>query len=200
MRLPHTHTPASVAAIEDIFGLYDPPLWLLTAELDGRRGGLIATSVARVSIVAELPRVSIAIAKQHYTWELIQGSGRFALHLLGAADLGAVQRFGLPTGREQDKLSGLAVEKTPDGNPLYPGAASWMDCRVEQGVDIGDRTLYLAAVGQGAVMARQPLLTLGVLMRTAPPELGVEMDRLYRRDQEIDAAAIRVWRQGADTS
>ena len=200
MQRPYRHTADSAAAIEDIFGLYDPPLWLVTADLGGRRGGLIATSVARASIVAERPRVSIAIAKQHHTWELIQGSGSFALHLLADGDLEVVQRFGLPTGRERDKWSDLPVQQTPDGHPLYPSAVSWMDCRVEQGTDIGDRTLCLAEVCQGAVLRRQPLLTLGGLMRAAPPALRVEMDRLYRRDQAIDAAAIRAWRKGAEAS
>lgn len=181
-------------AIESIFHLYDPPLWLVTARAGERRGGLIATSAVRASIVPELPRMLIAIAKQHHTWELIQASGGFASHLLRATDLGSVWRFGLATGQDTDKLAGLSASETPEGNPLYLEAAAWMDCRVETSMDIGDRSLYLAEILGGRLLTEGPVLTVAGLMRDAPPERKAELDRLYARDQGIDAAAIRAWR------
>ena len=53
----------------------DREIWLVTASAGGRRGGLIATHVGRASIVPDLPRVLVGVAKQHQTWELIQASG-----------------------------------------------------------------------------------------------------------------------------
>ena len=182
-------------AIAEVFHLYDPPLWLVTSAHSGRRGGLIATSVARASIVVELPRMSVGIARQHHTWGLIEGSGRFALHLLAADDLDAVWRFGLATGHDQDKLADLPANTTPDGNPLFPGCRAWLDCRVEDRLDIGDRTLYLAQVAGGEVRTRGPTLTVAVLLRDAPPERRAELDRLYAADQAVDAVAIRAWRR-----
>ncbi len=183
------------AAIAEVFHLYDPPVWLVTAAHAGRRGGLIATSAARASIVPDLPRMSIGIARQHHTWGLIQGSGRFALHLLAPADLDAVWRFGLQSGHRCDKLADLPPDTTPDGNPRYPGCRAWLDCRVEDRLDIGDRTLYLALVAAGEARAPGPVLTVAALLREAPRERRAELDRLYARDQASDAAAIRIWRQ-----
>ena len=182
-------------AIDAVFHLYDPPLWLVTAVHSGRRGGLIATSVARASIVAELPRVSVGIARQHHTWGLIEGSGRFALHLLAADDLDAVWRFGLATGHNRDKLLDLPMDTTPDGNPRYPPCLAWLDCRVEDRLDIGDRTIYLSQIAAGEVRTRAPVLTVAALLRDAPPERRVDLERLYAADQVIDAAAIRAWRR-----
>ncbi len=187
-------THQSTAAVEEIFHLYDPPLWLVTSRAQERRGGLIATSAVRASIVAELPRMLIAIAKQHHTWGLIESSGRFALHLLPAEALATVWRFGLASGHTIDKFAGLTMGETSDGNPLYPQALSWMDCRVEQWMDIGDRTTYLAEVAGGAILTRAPTMTVATLLRDAPPERRAELDRLYARDQTIDAAAIHAWR------
>lgn len=188
-------THQSIAAIEEIFHLYDPPLWLVTSRAQERRGGLIATSAVRASIIAELPRMLIALAKQHHTWELIESSGRFALHLLPAETLAPVWRFGLASGHETDKFAGLTMRETPDGNPLYPGALSWMDCRVEHWMDIGDRTAYLAEIVGGAILTRAPLMTVATLLHNAPPERRAELKRLYARDQMIDAAAIHAWRR-----
>ncbi|MBK1723471.1 flavin reductase [Thiocystis violacea] len=188
-------TPQTAAAIESVFHLYDPPLWLVTSRAGERRGGLIANSATRVSIVAELPRMLVAIAKHHHTWELIESSGRFALHLLPSAHLDAVWRFGVATGHVTDKLAGLDLGETPDGNPLYPEAAAWLDCRVEARLDTGDRTAYLAEILGGRTLTQGPVLTLAGLLRGAPPERRAELDRLYAKDQAIDAAAIQAWRR-----
>ncbi|MFY9973300.1 MAG: flavin reductase family protein [Chromatiaceae bacterium] len=181
--------------ISEVFHLYDPPLWLVTARHGGRRGGLIATFAVRASIVGELPRMAVGIAKHHHTWRLIEGSGAFAVHLLRADDLGAVWRFGLASGHDTDKLSGLPDQRTPDGNPLYPEALAWLDCRVEARMDTGDRTLYLTEVSGGAVLAKGPALTVGTLLRDAPADRLAELDRLYRADQALDSAAILAWRR-----
>jgi flavin reductase (DIM6/NTAB) family NADH-FMN oxidoreductase RutF len=184
--------------IAEVFHLYDPPLWLVTASHQNRRGGLIATFAVRASIVAELPRVAVGIAKHHHTWGLIEGGGQFALHLLRADDLAAVWRFGLASGHATDKLAGLPERRTPAGNPLYADALGWLDCRVEARMDTGDRTLYLAEVTSGATLAEGTPLSVGALLREAPAERFAELDRLYRADQALDAAAILAWR-GSET-
>lgn len=96
----------------------DPALWLVTAQAGARRGGLIATFVASASIVPEMPRVLVGLARQHHTWELVEQSGAFALHLLGERHLDWVWRFGITSGREGDKLAGLDVTAGATGSPL----------------------------------------------------------------------------------
>ncbi|AGA91588.1 conserved protein of DIM6/NTAB family [Thioflavicoccus mobilis 8321] len=182
------------AAVGAVYDLYDPPLWLVTAT-DGRvRGGLIATFVARASIVPDLPRMVAGIAKHHHTWGLIEASGGFALHLLYPDQLELVWRFGLESGHQADKFAGLATETTPSGQPRLPQALAWLDCRVETRTDTGDRTLYLAAVTAGGAAAETTPLTAGRLYRAAPPEHRATLERLYARDGEIDTEAIRLWR------
>jgi flavin reductase (DIM6/NTAB) family NADH-FMN oxidoreductase RutF len=182
-------------AVAEVFHLYDPPLWLVTSAHGGQRGGLIATSVVRASIIPQLPRMLIAIARHHHTWGLIEGSGRFALHLLPADDLETVWRFGLQSGLQCEKFADLPAEWTPGGNPLHGGCLAWLDCRVEDALDIGDRSVYLAQVSGGAVRGPGPVLSVASLLRDAPAERRAELDRLYAADQATDAAAIRAWRQ-----
>ncbi len=188
--------PATQAdAIGRVFDLYDPPLWLVTAAHGGRRGGLIATFAVRASIVAVMPRMVLGIAKQHHTWGLIEGSGGFALHLLGRDRLDLVWRFGLASGHGTDKFAGLAAQTTPGGQPLIPDALGWLDCRCEARLDSGDRTLYLAAVTDGGTAAEAGApLTVAGLFAAAPPEQRTRLNALYARDGQVDAVAIRAWR------
>ena len=95
----------------------------------------------------------IGVAKHHHTWGLIEGSGGFALHLLHAHQIDLVRRFGLASGHQTDKFAGLPHALTPGGQPFIADALAWLDCRCEARMDTGDRTLYLAAVTDGATIA-----------------------------------------------
>jgi flavin reductase (DIM6/NTAB) family NADH-FMN oxidoreductase RutF len=194
----------TAAAIDSVYRLYDPPLWLVTAaenpadgQLGGGRGGCIATFVARASIVRDLPRMVAGIARQHHTWRTIEASQHFALHLLAESELDLVWRFGLQTGRDLDKFADLPDRRSPTGSPLIERAIAWLDCRVETRVDTGDRSLYVAAVTDGGVLKQDagPPLTAGRLMQLAPADKRAELDRLYARDGGIDAQAIMRWRE-----
>ncbi|EGV16851.1 flavin reductase family protein [Thiocapsa marina] len=194
----HAQTPAAIGAINDVFHLYDPPLWLVTARDGARRGGFIATAATRASIVHEIPRMLVAVAKHHHTWGLIEASGSFALHLIAADDIASVRRFGLASGHQLDKFADRPRRHTPAGSPLIEEAMSWMDCRVEARMDIGDRTTYLAEVTAGAVLRRGPVLTVAALLRDAPEADRAELKRLYAKDQETDRAAILAWRRSGN--
>ena len=68
-----------LTAASTLFAWLGRELWLVTAQAGGRRGGLIATFVNQASIVPEMPRVLVGLARQHHTWELVEasGTGRF---------------------------------------------------------------------------------------------------------------------------
>lgn len=197
---PQPLDEATAEAIDAVYHLYDPPLWLVTAARSpapgDRRAGCIATFVARASIVKRLPRMLTGIARHHHTWHVIEASGRFAVHLLPETAVDQVWRFALRSGHEVDKFAGLPDVRTPDGNPLIESALSWLDCRVETSIDTGDRSLYLAAVTGGGRMNADagPPLTAERLMALSPPETRNTLDRLYIRDGGIDAQAIEAWR------
>jgi flavin reductase (DIM6/NTAB) family NADH-FMN oxidoreductase RutF len=184
--------PNSITAL---FDQLDREVWLMTACAGPKRGGLIATFVSQASIVPHLPRVLVGVAQQHYTWELIEQSGAFALHLLDEEYLPWVWRFGLQSGRELDKLEGLMPTKGTTGSPLLTEALGWLDCRVEARLDVGDRTIYLAEVVQGQLQRSASPLTLKRLLQLAPADKLRELKELMTRDIAVDEAAIRAWRQ-----
>lgn len=181
-------------AASTLFAWLDREIWLITAQAEARRGGLIATFVNQATIVPELPRMLVGLAKQHHTWELVEQSNAFALHLLGEQHLEWVWRFGLQTGRGRDKLDGLRLGQRSTGSPVLEDAIGWLDCRVEGRLDSGDRTIYLADVMEGGVTHFAPPLTVQRLLQLAPPAQLAELKRQLQRDGEIDAEAIRQWR------
>lgn len=178
-----------------LFAQLDRELWLLTAAADGRRGGLIATFVSQASLVPELPRVLVGVAKQHHTWGLIEASDAFGLHLLDEAHVEWVHGFGLRSGRDGDKLAGLTLTTAATGSPLLADAPGWLDCRVEARLDTGDRTVYLAAVVASRLTRPGPPLTVKRLLQLAPPDRLRELKEQVARDCAVDAAAIRAWRR-----
>lgn len=195
--------------IANVFARIDRELWIVTAadppagqtedrSVSGggaaRRSGLIATFVAQASIVPELPRVLVGLAKQHFTWELVEASGAFALHLIRPEQLDWVWRFGLQSGRDGDKFDGLNVRIGSTGSPLLTDAPAWLECRVEDCLDTGDRTVYLAEVVDGALVADGAVLTMQRLLEQAPPEKLKELKEQLVTDSRADFEAIRAWR------
>jgi flavin reductase (DIM6/NTAB) family NADH-FMN oxidoreductase RutF len=172
----------------------DPALWLVTAAHAGARGGLIATFVTNASLVPDEPRVALGVAKHHFTWRLVDGSGAFALHLVDQTRVEWVRRFGLRSGHEADKFAGLAADVGETGSPVFTDAALWSEAVVEAALDTGDRTFFLARVVRfGRGRDGRPLTTsrlAGSLGEADRRELSERLER----DVALDAAAIRAWR------
>jgi flavin reductase (DIM6/NTAB) family NADH-FMN oxidoreductase RutF len=183
------------AAIAQVLMQTDREVWLLSARSNGGNAGLIATFVNQASIVPELPRVVVGLAKQHHTAQAVEASRGFMLHLLTESQIDLVWRFGLHSGRDADKWAGLACDDSAFGGPRLTDALAWLDCRVEASLDIGDRTVHVAEVLAGRVERPGSPLTMRRLIQLAAPERLRELKEGLLRDAAIDATAIQAWRE-----
>jgi flavin reductase (DIM6/NTAB) family NADH-FMN oxidoreductase RutF len=184
----------SLDAFRDIFDKLDRELWLITARAGTRRSGLIATYVSRASLVPSLPRVTVGLAKHHFTHELIQASGRFCMHLISENQIDWVWRFGLQSGRDFDKLQGVETHDAASGSPILTQALAWLDCRVETQLDTGDRTTFLAEILEAKLVHDAKPLTMKRLIELSPPEKLRELSRALEHDIKLDRDAILAWR------
>lgn len=175
----------------------DRELWVVTSTDGTRFGGLIATFVSTASIVPGMPRVLVGIARHHRTWELIETSGAFALHLFGEQHLDWVVRFGLQSGRETDKFAGMVHRPGRSGSPILDGALAWLDCRVETKMETGDRTVYLAEVVGASLIQAGPCLTAKRMFALVSDEVRARLSEDRKRHAEVDARAIAAWRSEA---
>src|SRR5262249_58504984 len=119
------------------------------------------------SIAPALPRVIIGLSRQHATWELVQASGAFALHLLAPEQLDLVWRFGTQSGRDVEKFAGLSFRAGVSGSPVLNDVPGWLECRVEASLDTGDRTCFLAQGIDGNLISAGPGPTGPQLLRLA---------------------------------
>ncbi len=186
---------ALLEATAPVFQLMDRELWLLTTDSEKGRGGLICTFVSKASIVPELPRMAVGLAKHHHTCGLVQSSERFTLHLLWPDQIDLVWRFGLSSGRDKDKFAGMEVQTSPLGNPLLGTCLAWLDCRVEATLDLGDRILFAAEVTDGASHGNNVPLSVNRLYHEAADDKYETLGRMYDHDSEEDAKAIQAWRR-----
>jgi flavin reductase (DIM6/NTAB) family NADH-FMN oxidoreductase RutF len=188
--------PTLVANMSAIERALDRELWIVTASDGIHKAGLVATHVNIASIVTELPRVLIGIAHQHRTWDLIEASGAFALHLLDEDHLDWTLRFGLQSSRDVDKFDGLEHGPGPSGSPILTDAAGWLDCRVEARLETGDRTIYLAEVvaARGVAESRR-VLTTKRWFALLGSDVRARLAEQRMNDAAVDAEAIKVWRR-----
>jgi flavin reductase (DIM6/NTAB) family NADH-FMN oxidoreductase RutF len=182
-------------AFSEVFNRLDREIWLITARAQDRHSGLIATYVSRASLAPTVPRVTVGLAKHHFTHELIQASNAFCMHLIDESHIDWVWRFGISSGRDTDKLRGLATHESATGSPILAGSLAWFDCRVEAQLDTGDRTLFVAEVSESHATLETPSLTFKRLIELAPADKLQQMSLAVERDIELDRNATLEWRQ-----
>jgi flavin reductase (DIM6/NTAB) family NADH-FMN oxidoreductase RutF len=71
----------------------------------------------------------------------------------------------------------------------------WLDCRVEDRLDTGDRTVYLAAVVAARLENHAAPLTVRRMLELAPADKRKELKEQIARDCAVDAPAIEGWRR-----
>lgn len=122
-------------------------LFVLTASHEGRDGGCIVNTAGQVTI--DPNRITVAVNKSNHTHDMIAASGRLAISVISEqADFELFRRFGFQSGRSVDKFSGFdAWTRTPQGLPVVTqGVNAWVSAQVEQAVDLGTHTLFVARV------------------------------------------------------
>jgi flavin reductase (DIM6/NTAB) family NADH-FMN oxidoreductase RutF len=185
----------NIEPFSEVLDKIDRELWLITARDGDRRSGLIATFVSTASLVTTLPRMMVGLAKHHYTHDLVQASNALCMHLIDESQIDWVWRFGIPSGRDVDKLHGLQTSIGVSGAPILDDALAYLDCRVETQMDAGDRTVFLAEVQDVRVLQSATPLTMKRLVELAPAEKLKQLKLDMERDTELDRAAILKWRR-----
>jgi flavin reductase (DIM6/NTAB) family NADH-FMN oxidoreductase RutF len=116
---------------------------VVTAMLEGVPSGLTVSAFAAVSL--QPPRVSICVGHDSDTLPVIERSGHFAVHILGRdqAELGL--RFAKLLPDVPEPFTGLAYSVGTTGSPILPLCTTWLECRVESQLVVGDHTLLIGA-------------------------------------------------------
>ena len=135
-------------------------LFVLTAAADGRESGCIINTAGQVTDTPN--RISVTVNKANFTHDLAMKSGIFNVSILSeTAGFDTFRHFGLQSGRDVDKFAGYQhCQRAANG--LYyvtAGTNAYISATVEQTLDLGTHTLFLADVLDGGTLSSAPSAT-----------------------------------------
>jgi len=180
--------------IEQVFRRTSREAWIVTGVAGERRGGLLATWVSEASIDREHPVVLIGIAPNHFTAELIDASGCFGLHLISPEQIDLAWNFAIGSGRDRDKLAGVALRSAETASLILEDCLAWLDCRVFARLPSGDRNYYWGDVLAGESVREGAPLTEERLIALASDEQKAALRNNREVDIEIQRPLQRLWR------
>lgn len=159
-------------------------LFVLTARSGETDNGCIINTAAQVT--SSPNRISIAVNKANYTHDLILESGVFNISVLSEqAGFDIFRHFGFQSGRAADKFSGFSACKRSENGLFYitEGTNAYISASVEQTIDLGSHTLFIAAVEDMEVLSQAPSATYAYYQAHIKPKA-----------QQPAAAGKTVWR------
>ena len=122
-------------------------LFVLTSASEGKDSGCIINTAGQVT--SEPNRISITVNKSNFTHDLVRESGKFNISILSeAASFDTFKHFGFQSGRDVDKFADY-TECKRSANGLYyvtAGTNGYISAVIEQSVDLGSHTMFIAAV------------------------------------------------------
>jgi len=161
-------------------------VFLVTARAGDRVSGQILTWALPVTLVPDSHRAVVVMSPLNFTHTLIRETGRFVLHLLSAEQLEYLPRFGLSSSQDVDKFAGMPLRQTRSGLPVIEGTCGWIEMRIVDRLDSGDRIVYLCdALEIGEEPPRPPLRLKDAFARL-PPEVVAALADKRARDGDRD--------------
>lgn len=146
-------------------------LFVLTSCYDGKDSGCIINTAGQVT--SEPNRISIAVNKGNFTHDLVEKSGVFNLSILSEdASFETFKHFGFQSGRTVDKFAGYADCRRSENGLYYvtTGVNGYISADVEQKVDLGTHTLFIASVTDLDVLSDMPSVTYAYYQSNIKPK------------------------------
>ncbi|MDH3222504.1 MAG: flavin reductase family protein [Gemmatimonadota bacterium] len=123
-------------------------------DVEGRPVGLTANSVTSVSLTP--PLVLVCLSESSASLDVIQGTGGFAINLLGSGDSELASCFAY--AEAEDRFQGVPLRSGRTGVPLLEGSIAWLECRVHQTFTAGDHVVVVGGVLEVGVGDGDPLI------------------------------------------
>ena len=146
-------------------------LFVLGVNDEGRDTGCIINTA--IQAASDPNRISIAVNKANYTHDVLMKTRKFTVSIISqAADFELFKRFGFQSGRNVDKFAGFADYKHgANGCPIITkGTNAYIAGWVDQTVDLGSHTLFLAPVTDMEVLAAEPSVSYEYYQENIKPK------------------------------
>ena len=114
-------------------------------------GAMVASWVSQASF--NPPGISIAVAKDRAVGAMLHCDDYFTLNVLAQGRHNELMKqFLQPFSPGEDRLSGLQVNDSPQGQPILPEALAWLECCVKYRMECGDHWLIYAQIKNGKLL------------------------------------------------
>ncbi len=125
-------------------------VYIVTLQHEGLRQGVLITWISQASF--EPPTLTIAFNKERPILSSIEKGKVLAINILSSRNMDVFKSFARHAQPDEDRFTGLAVELSANGCPVFSGAVAYLECRVESMVDCGDHFVCLAEVLNGSLL------------------------------------------------
>lgn len=132
---------AEHTAFDDLVGLLDYPMFVVTTCAGGDRAGCLVGFTSQVSIHPS--RFLAGLSKKNHTYRVARRATHLAAHLLPREHCEVARLFGSETGDLVDKFSRCAWHSGPQGLPILDDAVGWFVGRILNRFDVGDHVGFL---------------------------------------------------------
>ena len=136
--------------IEALFRRLSTGVYVVGAAHGSVRNAFTAAWIMQVSYEPLL--LALSINPHHATYPLVHASRAFSVSVLKSGALDLARRFGTRSGRDGDKLAGVAWRPGMSGAPVLDDALAYFDCEVARSLPAGDHELIVARVIDGHIL------------------------------------------------
>lgn len=117
---------------------------IVCSQHENYKHGMTVNSFTSISL--EPPMVVVTLANQTRTFHLVHKSHKFSVSILGKDQEELADRFSGKGQEDRDRFDGVNILSLPGGIPAITGSLAMLECFVENEVNLGNSTLFIAKV------------------------------------------------------
>jgi flavin reductase (DIM6/NTAB) family NADH-FMN oxidoreductase RutF len=140
--------------LRNAFGAFATGVTIITTkDTNGKPFGLTANSYTSLSL--DPPLVLVCVDKKVDCYACFEQSKVFAVNFLAEDQEQISTRFAT---KGIEKFEGVAIREGSVGVPLLEGTIGYIECKLVNGFEGGDHTIYVGEVQNASVTGDRPLL------------------------------------------
>ena len=140
--------------LRNVFGVFATGVTIITTnDVNGKPFGLTANSYTSLSL--DPPLVLVCVDKKVDCYACFEQSKVFAVNFLAEDQEQLSTRFAT---KGIEKFEGVPIRQGSVGVPLLEGAIGFIECKLVNGYEGGDHTIYVGEVQAASASGERPLL------------------------------------------
>lgn len=126
-----------------VLGHFPTGVTVVTGLVDGAPYGFTIGSFTSISL--DPPLVGFFAQSDSETWAAMAPYGKYCVNVLRDSQADLCWRFA-KSGVGDDRFEGLTWQSSPTGCPIIDGVGAWIDCEIDQSIELGDHFLVVGRV------------------------------------------------------